>query len=267
MIESNTLKVTAPAGEYSDTEARQLLLRCEQEHRFIEKPANAKVAKQLRRSAHAIVAERLLQARNRSGINNERINQAMHGLYLSRRREAKAWTFTNSVSTRLTYLPDWEEIEMLAEILPTTEEIIGLHLKVIPWALADQREEAKKRKGKDNPPMPKDLTPTAPASQQASASSVPTKTQQHPQGPATQMSAGDLKISHEGGRIHVHGKVWCDRKTAQQLRMIVPLKLLQQAHGDNPWSYEMKGPVHDYQLYNLMHVLYGAPRVLQVQLD
>ena len=115
--------------------------------------------------------------------------------------------------------------------------------------------------------MPKDLTPTAPASQQASASSVPTKTQQHPQGPATQMSAGDLKISHEGGRIHVHGKVWCDRKTAQQLRMIVPLKLLQQAHGDNPWSYEMKGPVHDYQLYNLMHVLYGAPRVLQVQLD
>ena len=81
------------------------------------------------------------------------------------------------------------------------------------------------------------------------------------------MSAGDLKISHEGGRIHVHGKVWCDRKTAQQLRMIVPLKLLQQAHGDNPWSYEMKGPVHDYQLYNLMHVLYGAPRVLQVQLD
>lgn len=49
--------------------------------------------------------------------------------------------------------------------------------------------------------------------------------------------------------------------------MIVPLKLIQQAHGDNPWCYEMKGQVHDYQLYNLMHVLYGAPRVLQVELD
>lgn len=256
-------RAIVPGQDYDDREIAQIVLRSEKEDRTIDRPARAAVAKQIRRVVHSLVAERLIEARNRIGINNDRINALMHSLYLERRRDPKTWSFSNAVSRKSTHLPDEEEIEMLSTIIGVDARHASLHLRVIPWAMDDQRAEREARRKKeearkmttiqDSPPPHRDTTasPARPPAQVGAA----------------QASAGDLKISHNEKGIHVHGKVWCDRHVAQRLRMIVPLKLIQQAHGDNPWCYEMKGQVHDYQLYNLMHVLYGAPRVLQVELD
>ena len=279
VVKANQTRTLVRGHDYQDRELGQIVLRAEKEDRMVERPPTDEVARQLRRVVHSLVAQRLIAGRNKSGLNNDKINQLMHSLYLERKREAKAWTFTNAVSKRIAFLPDEEEVEMLSQILNLSPEHIGLHLKVIPWAMEDQKAEHEERRRKSDAkkdpatktqgPKTKESTtksaPPVPApklSEKADASS-PQETKKIP----NSISAGDLKISHQGEQIHVHGKVWCDRRVAQRLRMIVPLKLLEQARGDNPWAYEIKGPVHNYQLYNLMHVLYGAPRVLQVQLD
>jgi len=256
-------RAIVPGHDYNDREIMQIIARCENQDRSIQQPTGSAVAKQIRRVVHGIVAERLIEARNRSGINNDRINALMHSLYLERKRDPKAWAFSNAVGKKNTYLPDEEEIDMLSTIIPIDKKLISLHLRIIPWAMDVQRAEHEQRRRKEEarkmttsrdtptPHVDRTATPMRPPAQIENA----------------QASAGDLKISHNEKGIHVHGKVWCNRHVAQRLRMIVPLKLIQQAHGDNPWCYEMKGQVHDYQLYNLMHVLYGAPRVLQVELD
>jgi len=264
MTEHAQTRTIIPGQDHDDRELMQIVLHSEKEGRIVDRPARAPVARQLRRVVHSIVAQRLIEARNRSGINNERINALMHSLYLERRRDPKGWAFSNSVAKKNTYLPDEEEVEMLASILPVDIADISIHLKVVPWALEDQKAEHDERRRKENarrnPIQTKEPTMTT-------TTSAPRPTDVPSPSGRARTSAGDLKISHNSDGIHVHGKVWCDRHVAQRLRMIVPLKLIQQAHGDNPWCYEMKGRVHDYQLYNLMHVLYGAPRVLKVELD
>ena len=259
---TGTKRAIVPGKDYEDREILQIVTRCEKEGRSLDRPADPVVAKQVRRLVHSLVAGRLIEARNRSGINNDRVNHLMHSLYLERRRDPKTWAFSNAVGKRNTYLPDEEETQMLASILPVDAAEIGMHLAVIPWAMEDQRKEHDERRrrkdARSSPARKGDQMKNI----EETAAPAPPATMEN-----ARASAGDLKISHNGQGIHVHGKVWCDRRVAQKLRMVVPLRLIQQAHGDNPWCYEMKGQVHDYQLYNLMHVLYGAPRVLEVELD
>ena len=74
-------RAIVPGQDYDDREIAQIVLRSEKEDRTIDRPARAAVAKQIRRVVHSLVAERLIEARNRSGINNDRINALMHSLY------------------------------------------------------------------------------------------------------------------------------------------------------------------------------------------
>lgn len=248
MILPNETRVVAPGGEYTDDELRNLILRCDSEGRRLERPSDDRTSRQLVRVMHGMVADRLTQARNHAGMPNDEINQAMHASYLERGLEPKAWTYSNAISPRLTYLPEAIETEMLAEILKADEARLGLHLRIIPWALEDQEKRRGARRERTEQKIERRIAENDGPS------------------PATIVS-GDLKISQDGEGLSVWGKVWCDKATAQKLRMMVPLRLLQQAHGDRPWSYEIKGRVHDWQLYMLMHVLYGTPRVLQVELE
>ena len=262
MEEVQQTRAIVPGQDYDDRELAQIVTRSEKEGRTINRPSKDAVAKQLRRVVHSLLAGRLIEARNRSGMNNDAINARMHSLYLERRREPKGWAFSNAVAKKSPYLPDEEEIDMLASIIPIDRISATFHLRVLPWAMNDQRSEHEERRRKEEArKMPAQKTAGPPPHEKQVDAQPPRRL------PDAQASAGDLKISHNEKGIHVHGKVWCDRHVAQRLRMVVPLKLIQQAHGDNPWCYEMKGQVHDYQLYNLMHVLYGAPRVLQVELN
>lgn len=270
-------------------EAKKVVEKAERQGYVIRKPANPHNLRLIKQAVHAIIAERLIQARNASRLNNDKINRMMVDHYIRRRRKGKAWTFTNALSERTIYLADEEEVEILSKILNVEKDHIGIHLTIIPWALADQqaRRDAKpprtRRKKNDQPTQqrsqpaparsesdmhrtdgPPDYSPPPPLSDPRSEVRPP---RQKAPAEAIPLHAGDLKITHSGLNVHVHGKVWCSLEIAQKLRMIVPLKLINQAKGDDPWSYEINGPVHAYQLYNLMHVLYGAPRVTAVQMD
>lgn len=142
-------RAIVPGQDYDDREIAQIVLRSEKEDRTIDRPARAAVAKQIRRVVHSLVAERLIEARNRSGINNDRINALMHSLYLERRRDPKTWSFSNAVSRKSTHLPDEEEIEMLSTIIGVDARHASLHLRVIPWAMDDQRAEREARRKKE----------------------------------------------------------------------------------------------------------------------
>lgn len=282
MIRPNPIEVAFAAGETNPETVRSLLMDCESKGRSIRRPDTEAMALLLRREAHAIIANRLTLARNRSRLNNDKINRLMHNKYLERGRIGKGWTFTNALNKRNAVLLDDEEVEMLSQILAIPEDQIALHLKVIPWALKDQKERQERRKKKTPAPKKKsaetithveaDVGPSKagriltkkiliPASgvKSSEAQSRPVAPDQVP------LQGGDIKISHGKSGIRVTGKIWSDLATAQKLRMIVPLKLIHQAQHDDPWCYEINSPVFPYQLYNLMHVLYGAPRVLKVE--
>lgn len=274
-------------------DAKKLVENAERRGYVIRKPANPHNLRLIKQAVHAVIAERLTEARNSSGLNNDKINRLMLDNYMRRKRQGKAWTFTNAMSSKTIYLADAEEVDMLAKILKVEPEKIGIHLAIIPWALADQqaRRDAKRqtpvrrRKNDQLPPrkaapperaekdMQTQTTAPAPRPRQDSPPDHPAPVRAAPRRPtppepkSIPLHAGDLKITHSGDNVQVHGKVWCTLEVAQKLRMIVPLKLINQAKGDDPWCYEIGGPVHAYQLYNLMHVLYGAPRVTAVQMD
>jgi len=276
MIEPHKTRVMAVTDHYNDKDIEELIMRSEKEQRMIEKPQNKVASKALRRIVHGVIAARLVSARNRSGLNNDKINRLMLEGYLDRRREGKAWSFTNALSPKTNTLLDSEEVEMLSRILNVEEAVIGMHLSVLPWAIQEQREERAEQRKK----APRANRKAKPARVQNNKAANQSRTSpettdrvdqavntQALNSPAIPQHAGDLKITHSGSSLHVHGKVWCDRSTAQKLRMIIPLKLINQARADDPWCYEMNGPVHSYQLYNLMHVLYATPRVLEVELE
>ena len=278
--------IMLPGSGHSDEELQRLVIRCDNEGRTIERPKDPDTARHLRKVVHDIMANRLIGARNRSGINNNRINKAMHRLYMERRRDPRLWSFTNFVSDKISLLPDSEEIEMLAGVIPLDRTAAEMHLRVIPWAIEDQRDEARRRRKNKEARSAAQRRVSQTISQSntvqvaesaglqnsttsdigSSSADQPIEPPVYEAEPFSMAEGGDIKISHHGGHIHLHGKIWCTRATAQKLRMIVPLKLLEQSRGDNPWSYEISGPVHDYQLYNLFHILYGTPRVLSVEL-
>lgn len=259
MAQTNTHRITAPAPSYTDDQLLDIIMRSEKEDRWIDRPHNNEVAKQLRRVTHKIIAARLISARNRSGLNNEKINVKMHNLYIERRRAGKNWAFTNLTSQKMSYLPDAEEIDMLCQILPIDPNALSVHIKVLPWALKEQADQAKSRRKKDVGTSVMPESKSSPVKKDAS--------QYIAKEDDDYSSSGELKISHKGSDMIVTGGVWCDKAVVQKLRMIVPLKLVKQGLGNDKSFYEIKGPVHAYQLYNLMHILYGAPRVLDVDLS
>jgi hypothetical protein len=182
------------------------------------------------------------------------------------------------MSPRTTYFPDAEEVEMLAGILGVSMESIGVHITLIPWIIEDQNA---RREVRNKTRTTSQRIKSADKNVQASTVDASTNTVSQEKSFAKQskpvqsermqnieaINISDIKISHSGGNIRVHGKIWCTIDVAQKLRMIVPLKLINQAKGNEPWCYDINGPVHAYQLYNLMHVIYGAPRVTAVQMD
>lgn len=255
-----------------------------------------------RKAANRIIADRLLIARNRSGLNNDKINKRLHGMYMERNREAKGWTFTNILSPRNMSLPDGEEATMLSQILGIDEALLEIHMRTMPWLSSRlPKRSARKRKAsrtgtgtaaRQSPapvisashPSTHSAPPpvTSPANDQWIVDEKYSTPDMHeasqsqnipawedlpmPQDYSDAKGAGDLKISHDGDNLVVSGKIWCDKETAAKLRMIVPMKLINQERGDNPWCYEIRGQVHAYQLYNIIHVLYKAPQVLKVDI-
>ncbi len=278
MITANTTRVIVPKVECSDKEMAAIIMSAERNDRCIEKPENPEAAKRIRRSLHKLVAERLIHARNRSSLNNDKINRAMMSEYILRKRNGKSWAFTNAISTKSSHLPDAEEIEMLSKIIGADEEHIGLHLKVAPWSIEDQQNQ-RRRKTQTRSQTDKTSNINSPTRNETSNQRVehtmPSAPHDHPyqqgNGPMEPAQvpghAGDIKISHSNNNLHIHGKIWCSKKLAESLELIIPLKLIQAARHDDPSCYEISGRVHSYQLYNLMHLIYGSPRVISVQMD
>lgn len=284
---------------FTREEAVDRLRKAEGAGTVITEPSSDQEVQVYREAANRIIADRLLTARNRSGLNNDKINRRMHAMYMERRREAKTWTFTNILSPRNMTLPDGEEVTMLSQILGIAEAPLEIHLRTMPWL---KHRPSKKKARKDRAPRKTasagtdrpapDRTAAAPISRDMSPRTddgwiiderystgdyqdhgdldAPQDHNEDRQMGTRQNSssagAGELKISHDGDNLIVSGKIWCDKETAAKLRMIVPMRLINQERGDDPWCYEIRGQVHAYQLYNIMHVLYKAPQVLEVDI-
>ena len=269
-------------------EAVNILRKAEASGTTVPEPAADTDVALYRRAANHIIADRLLTARNRSGLNNDKINRRLHSMYIERRREAKSWTFTNILNPRIMTLPDGEETSMLAEVLGIPETGLEIHLRTMPWLKT--RKSAPKRKSRplssrenanhpaqgvqeaDQAPSNNWIVDEKYSTPDALADHAPGETPHDWEEPMETRQtngykgAGDLKISHDGDNLVISGKIWCDKETAAKLRMIVPMRLINQERGDDPWCYEVRGQVHAYQLYNIIHVLYGAPQVLKVDI-
>ena len=259
-------------------EAKKFVENAEKRGYVIKRPQNPHNLRVIIQAVHALVTDRLIAARNQSKLNNDKINRMMVDQYMLRKRRGKAWTFTNAISPRTSYFPDEEEVEMLAKILNVSSENIGIHLNLVPWIIDDQnarREVRNKTRTTSRRLKSADKnvhnctvnTGTNTVSQEKYFAKKSNPVQSERMQNIEAINVSDIKISHNGGNIRVHGKIWCTLDVAQKLRMIVPLKLINQAKGNEPWCYDINGPVHAYQLYNLMHVIYGAPRVTAVQMD
>lgn len=280
----------------SQEDIRKVIISCEEKGQIIERPENSLQYRALTCAMNDILAGRLTDRRNITGLNNEKINSLMHGAYMERNRNPKAWTFTNILSSKTRYLPDSEEVEMLSNILRGDKELFSIHLKVTPWIereefrrreerrkRREQRQERRGRVAQKVSAIAKEKTDAAeknPAENREVIETTTTVKMEKKKFPSALVAArpskvipkenttqGDIKISNEGDKIVISGKIWCDKKTAGLLRMIVPIKLIKQGAPNDLWSYEIYGPIHGYQLYNLAHVLYGTPKVLTVDLE
>lgn len=257
------------------------VLNSEKHKRQIQKPQNKEDIKTLRKVVYNIISDRLIRARNRprSNLDNDKINRMMLDSYKRRKRPEKTWAFTNAISGQVSFL-DEEEVTMMAEILDINEDVISLHIKVIPWALEDQKKDRAARRARDankrerqireTAPTPNPYVPAENNTQNKKSDPAPVcanatpavKQAEKRQAP---YDVGNINISHSDGVIHISGRIWCGKKEAFKLQMVLPLKLLTKGKKGDPDSYEVRTQVHPYQLYNIMHVLYGIPRVVAVE--
>lgn len=260
-MEDQAKKTMKIPDNATQNEIGTIILKAETERLVIDRPYNEATVKTVRKLIHILIAERLIRARNKTALNNDKINRLMLEGYVELGRNTKSWTFTNAVSSKMSYLPDKGEVIMLSEILGVSSNSIGPHLIIAPWLLDYQKEQNER-------PERRKKAPAKPsANESIQDHKIVRDDGEAPQAVmSVPMNAGDIKISHSEKGIFVNGKIWCNNEVAERLKMIVPLNLIQQAKFNDPWCYEVKGQIHDYQLYNLMHVLYGSPRVLSVEM-
>lgn len=280
---------------------------------IIPKPENPDDIAIYRKAANRIVADRLIRARNRTHLNNEKINKLLHAHYVRRGRNAKPWLFTNILNGKVMALPDGEETDMIAETLGIKAEILEIHLRTMPWVMEkkpkattrvrnprnatemrskaqtpemDARDEsvdkrqANGRQWHADPYYTQNTTPWPEPHQDGGGRDTGHEVEHDETGGAMPIAgevrttpseeiteAGTIKISHDGRRLQISGKLWCDRATASKLRLIVPITTIHHGRGAELSAYEVRGPIQPYQLYNLMHIVYGAPLVTAVDLE
>jgi hypothetical protein len=152
---------------YTEDDLEKIILKAEQEGVQIERPESDEVAVMVSSKIHELLRNRYIGTRNKTSLNNDKINNRMHSLYMERRRNPKQWTYTNIVSPKTQYFPDSEEVEMMGSIIGGDLERLSFHLRIAPWVMRLQESRRTENRKK---------TPATRSARKSSRKSASTKT-------------------------------------------------------------------------------------------